>query len=104
MVPPIPNSFRTLEREHSFRHPSKTGSDVPILDQLVAPHIESFNALFEDEGSAGLLQLAVDDIGSRVVFDGAGKLGESSRRSGWGNKLESELYDANGVPLFTMLL
>ena len=43
-------SFHTLTRERAFRHPPKVGSDVPALDELVAPHIDSFNALIEDEG------------------------------------------------------
>lgn len=92
MPPPIPRStFRTLERENEFKNPSKTGANVPMLDQLVAPHIESFNALFEDAGSQGLLQTAVDDIGSRVVFDGLGQPGQASGQAGWGNKLECML-------------
>jgi len=74
MPPPIsdPHSFNTLYREWSFRNPTEQGSTVPILDELVAPHIESFNALFDDgagDGS-GLLSLAIKGIGEKVVFDG----------------------------------
>jgi hypothetical protein len=92
MVPKIPSSFRTLEREHQFRHPSRNGSDVPILDELVAPHIESFNALFEDGGGRGLLDLATENIEPRVVFDGKGRTGETSGQAGWGNKMESQYH------------
>jgi DNA-directed RNA polymerase I subunit RPA2 len=74
MPPPIsdPYSFNTLYREWSFRHPTEEGSTVPILDELVAPHIESFNALFDDGGGdgSGLLNLAIKGIGEKVVFDG----------------------------------
>lgn len=67
------HSFHTLTREAAFRYPSKSGADIPALEELVAPHIESFNALLEDpsaEGGKGLLALAVQDIGEKVVFDG----------------------------------
>ena len=43
-------TFKTLTRERAFRHPPVDSSDVPLLDELVKPHIESFNALIEDEG------------------------------------------------------
>ncbi|KAK4683850.1 DNA-directed RNA polymerase I subunit RPA2, partial [Tremellales sp. Uapishka_1] len=64
-------SFHTLARERQFRHPSKEAADYPALDELVRPHIESFDALIEDgtEGK-GLLQIGVEDIGEKVVFDG----------------------------------
>jgi DNA-directed RNA polymerase I subunit RPA2 len=63
----------------TFKHPSAlAGSAFPILNEFVAPHIESFNALFDDSGlpfgdgdGLGLLSLAIKDIGERVVFDGA---------------------------------
>ena len=44
-----PGSFHTLDRERAFRHPPPNASDVPSLDDLVAPHIDSFNALIEDD-------------------------------------------------------
>lgn len=94
MVPKLPSSFRTLEREHQFRYPSTIGSDVPILGELVAPHIESFNALFEDGGGQGLLDLAVESIEPRVIFDGKGRTGETSSQLGWGNKMESQYHVA----------
>ena len=59
-----------------------------MLDEVAAPHIESFNALFEDGGNAGLLQKAIDDIAPRVVFDGIGPEGQTS--TGLGNRLERE--------------
>ena len=67
---PDTSTFHTLTRERAFRHPSFSSSDIPALDQLVAPHIESFDALIEDEAGKGMLQLGVEDLGERVVFDG----------------------------------
>lgn len=91
------DTFNTLERERKFRFPDKTGSTVPILNEFVLPHIESFNALFDDSGlpkgdgnGKGLLSLALKDIGERVVFDGTGERGNESAQSGWGNRLASE--------------
>ncbi|EPQ58941.1 beta and beta-prime subunits of DNA dependent RNA-polymerase [Gloeophyllum trabeum ATCC 11539] len=88
------STFRTLEREKKFRNPPKDGSTVPILNEFVTPHIESFDALFDDSGlpqgdgdGRGLLSLAVRDIGERVVFDGTGQVGTESGQSGWGNRL-----------------
>lgn len=66
------STFGTLTRERMFRHPSTTGPDFESLEELVRPHIESFDALTEgsEDGSAGLLELAIQDIGEKVVFDG----------------------------------
>jgi DNA-directed RNA polymerase I subunit RPA2 len=73
-VPPSnPSTFHTLTRERAFRHPPTAASDFPALDELVSPHIESFNALIEDEsvlGGKGLLQVGVEEVGEKVVFDG----------------------------------
>ena len=85
--PPKKYGFSTLKREKRFAHPSTTGHDVPELEELVHPHIASFDALFEDAGNprGGLLELAVRDIDTRVVFDGKGK-----SEGKLGNKLECE--------------
>ena len=87
--------FETLKREHSFRNPSKDGLTVPILNELVAPHIESFNALFDDSGlplgdgdGRGLLSLGVADIDERVIFDGTGQPDEKGQPN-WGNRMSS---------------
>lgn len=62
---------------------------MPALDELVKPHIDSFNALLEDSdadasGGGGLLGLAVRDIGDKVVFD--------STTKAQGNRLSSESF------------
>lgn len=68
--PPTQSSFQTLARENTFRHPPKRASANPEIHKLVAPHIESFNSLFEaQDGSPGLLALGVADLSSKVVFD-----------------------------------
>lgn len=83
------DTFSTLKRERTFRDPSDQKPDYPALHELVAPHIESFNALFEggtnSKGQAekGLLELGIQDIKPRVIFDGRGRQGER------GNRLES---------------
>ncbi|KAJ7432295.1 hypothetical protein B0H11DRAFT_816876 [Mycena galericulata] len=83
-------TFNTLAREESFRNPPKDGSTYSILNEFVAPHIESFNALFDDSGlptgdgdGRGLISLGLEDIGERVVFDGDGKV----ENRGWGNRM-----------------
>jgi DNA-directed RNA polymerase I subunit RPA2 len=90
------STFHTLEREKSFKNPVRKGSVVPILNEFVAPALESFNALFDDSGlpdgdtdGKGLLDTGLRDIGERVVFDGHGTVGEASGQTGWGNRLRS---------------
>jgi DNA-directed RNA polymerase I subunit RPA2 len=92
------STFNVLEREESFRHPTKKGSTVPILNEFVQPAIESFNALFDDSGLSegdtdgkGLLTTSLKDIGERVVFDGRGVEGEESGQTGWGNRMRGRL-------------
>lgn len=87
--------FDTLKREQSFKNPDKNGSTVPILNEFVAPHIESFNALFDDSGlpsgdgdGKGQLSLALQDISERVVFDYTGRTEENAQH--FGNRLTSE--------------
>lgn len=89
-------SFNTLERERRFRFPSEISHDAPELEELTAPHIQSFDALFQGattpagtpvpgDAGKGLLELAVKDLKSKVVFDGKGK-----EQGKLGNKIECE--------------
>jgi DNA-directed RNA polymerase I subunit RPA2 len=94
-------TFDTLAREQSFKHPPKTASTFPILDEFVKPHLESFNALFDDSGlpvgdenGLGLLSLAIKDIGERVVFDGKGRVGPESGEGSWGNRMSGEWMES----------
>ena len=87
---PAKYGFGTVAREKRFVNPSESGHDVPELEELVAPHIQSFDALFDDgsgSGKGGLLDLAVRDLKSKVVFDGKGK-----DKGKLGNRLESGLH------------
>lgn len=91
------STFNTLAREDSFRNPSTKGPTIPILNEFVAPHIESFNSLFDDSGlpsgdgdGRGLLSLGMKDIGERVAFDGNGKVGTESGETGWGNRMSGK--------------
>lgn len=91
---PVSSHFNTLDRENGFRHPSKEGSKYPAPQQLVAPHIDSFDALFEGapigpnnqvDPDLGLLDLAISDLQPKVIFDGQGQPGTL------GNRLERKL-------------
>ena len=84
-------TFNTLAREEAFRNPPKKGSTYNILNEFVAPHVESFNSLFDDSGlpsgdgdGLGIISLALKDIGERVVFDR-----NSNGQDGWGNRMKS---------------
>lgn len=73
--------FNTLERERIFKNPSNSAFQTPALHEVVAPHIEAFNALteFGPGSKTSLLDLAIQDIGPKAVFD--------MRGDGLGNKL-----------------
>jgi DNA-directed RNA polymerase I subunit RPA2 len=90
-------TFDTLAREDTFKNPPSQGSSYAILNEFVAPHIESFNALFDDSGlpagdgdGRGLISLGLKDIGERVVFDGDGKIQSENGTQNWGNRMRSE--------------
>ncbi len=92
----IKDTFGTLARERAFKHPPREGHSVPILNEFVQPHLESFNALFDDSGlpdgdghGKGLLSIGIKEIGERVVFDGKGEIGTESGQHGFGNRLSS---------------
>ena len=93
----MPSTFETLKRERSFRHPPQNGASVPILNDFVTPHLESFNALFDDSGlplgdgdGKGLLSLALKDVGERVVFSGTGVSGGEGGEKAWGTRMRSK--------------
>lgn len=85
---PDKSTFHTLTRERNFRHPNNKGPDFQALEELVRPHVESFDALTEgsDDGTPGLLQLGVADIGEKVVFDG-----NANEHMPFGNKITCAL-------------
>ncbi|KAI9139918.1 hypothetical protein BKA69DRAFT_1030032 [Paraphysoderma sedebokerense] len=91
MVPqPKPGStFQTLIREYNSINPPEDGSSAPSLHKLIAPHLESFNAITEFGDGSGLLDAAVNDLGRRVIFDGKG-----NANGGRGTKLTYWFEDA----------
>lgn len=103
------SGFNTLEREQRFRSPPKKGHSVPILTEFVAPHIESFNALFDDSGlpsgdgdGRGQLSLSLQDIGERTIFDYSGEK-DAQGNAGLGNRL-SGMFSFRTVTQFTLTL
>lgn len=70
------HEFDTIRREKLFRDPPKDHSAYPALTAAVAPHIESFNALFEKDG---LIAQGLLDIGSKTYLDGDDRLGPSGK-------------------------
>lgn len=100
MAGPTSSSFHTLDREHAFSHPSTSHAKYAAIHALVAPHIQSFDALFEGapmgpngevQAKKGLLDMAVEDLSSKVIFDG-------KTEEGLGNRLESALYELRRDP------
>jgi DNA-directed RNA polymerase I subunit RPA2 len=73
------HQYNTLRRENLFRNPPKDHSAYPALQLAVNPHIESFNALFRDDGKPGLLNHAIADIGTKTFFDGDERSGPAGK-------------------------
>jgi DNA-directed RNA polymerase I subunit RPA2 len=61
------HEFDTIRREELFRHPPTDRTAYPLLKNAVAPHVDSFNALFEEDG---LIAHALKDIGTKIYLDG----------------------------------
>ena len=59
--------YDTLRRNKLFKNPPNDRSAFPLLQAAVKPHVESFNAVFADDG---LLNRALEDIGTHIVVDG----------------------------------
>lgn len=59
--------YDTLRRERLFRHPPKDHTAYPMLAAAVRPHIDSFNALFDDNK---VMEAALKDIGTKTFLDG----------------------------------
>jgi DNA-directed RNA polymerase I subunit RPA2 len=71
IVPPSSEwsvDFDTVRRGKLFTDPPSKKTAFPALREAVQPHISSFNAIFEP---GGLIELALEDIGTKTVFDGA---------------------------------
>ena len=70
------HEFDTLRRENLFRNPPTDHSAYPLLTQAIAPHIESFNAVFEE---GGLISHALKDIGTKTFLDGDERAGPAGK-------------------------
>ena len=100
---PTSSHFHTLDREKAFSHPSSVSSKYPAAQALVAPHIQSFDALFEGAPTGfkgqvapneGLLDLAIKDLPSKVIFDNTGPEGTRGNRVESKSNIESHPKDS----------
>lgn len=89
--------YDTVRRERLFRNPPKDRTAYPALTAAVRPHIDSFNALFED---SKILESALKDIGTKSFLDGATETPaekkarrEEGRRAPRRNKLSVRLTE-----------
>ncbi|PBP21252.1 beta and beta-prime subunits of DNA dependent RNA-polymerase [Diplocarpon rosae] len=70
--------YDTLRRENLFRNPPNDHSAYPALKAAIAPHIESFNAIF---GENGTISQAILDIGEKTYLDGDDRKGPAGKNS-----------------------
>lgn len=61
-------SFNTLKLQDQAINPSSSDPHYPKLAALSAPHVESFNSIFDF--NHGLLEKGIQEIGKITVFDG----------------------------------
>ncbi|PWN40687.1 beta and beta-prime subunits of DNA dependent RNA-polymerase [Ceraceosorus guamensis] len=70
-----PHTFHTLRTQARFKHPSAKQFDHPDLQNLTAPHIESFNALWAqdpsvDPSTSSILPSRISQAGSGASSSG----------------------------------
>jgi len=70
------HEFNTLRREDLFRNPPKDHTAYPALQAAISPHIEAFNAVFEENG---LLAHGLRDIGTKTFLDGDEREGPAGK-------------------------
>lgn len=70
------HQYNTLRREDLFRNPPTDHSAYPLLQQAVNPHIESFDAVFSNNG---LLAKGLADIGTKEFLDGNDRIPVETR-------------------------
>ena len=61
--------YDTLRRNKLYKNPPRDRSAFPLLQAAVKPHVESFNAIFDDNDD-NLINKALADIGTHTVVDG----------------------------------
>lgn len=64
------HQYNTLRRENLFRNPPTDRSAYPALQLAIEPHLDSFNAVFREDGKPSLLDYGLADIGTKLFFDG----------------------------------
>lgn len=79
------HEFDTLRRENLFRNPPRDHSAYPALKEAISPHVESFNALW---GEDGLIAHGLKDIGSKTYLDGDERAGPAGK-----NRLEMQIKE-----------
>lgn len=72
------HEFHTLRRENLFQNPPTDKSAYPALRAAIAPHIDSFNALFCENG---LISEGIADIGTKTMLDGDDNKGPAGKNS-----------------------
>lgn len=73
------HQYNTLRREDLFRNPPTDRTAYPALQEAINPHIESFNAIFGEDGKPGLIDHALAEIGTKVFLDGDEKAGPAGK-------------------------
>ncbi|KAL9942307.1 DNA-directed RNA polymerase I subunit RPA2 [Verticillium nonalfalfae] len=73
------HEYNTLRRENLFKNPPKDHTAYPALQAAVSPHIESFNALFRNDGKPSLLDHGLADIGTKTFLDGDDRTPQGQR-------------------------
>ncbi|KAJ0419416.1 hypothetical protein BJY00DRAFT_163801 [Aspergillus carlsbadensis] len=61
-------NYDVLRREKLFRNPPEDHTAYPSLAAAIKPHVDSFNALFEE---GGIIEAGLKDIGTRTFLDDA---------------------------------
>lgn len=64
------HEYNLIRRQDLFRNPPTDHTAYPLLQLAVDPHIESFNAIFLDDGHKGLIDHGLDEIGTKTYLDG----------------------------------
>lgn len=94
--------FHTLEREQRFINPPKdklSEDQYPLLKEAIAPHVDSFNCMTEQENdpSKGLLNLSLKDIGTKVIYANENKLTLSIEQVSINKPMQSHSSDAHSA-------
>ena len=69
-------NYDVLRREQLFKNPPKDRTAYPALAASIKPHVDSFNALFED---SKVLEAGLKDIGTKTFVDGEAETPEQKK-------------------------